>query len=55
MDDLVVSYDRAAQVTALQVYYADFYNWEVFFGLFYSKLKKVKIYQVFESSIGTGC
>ena len=38
------------QVTATRVYLNNMYNWEAYLGSFYSKLKKIKLYQIFKAS-----
>ena len=33
----------------MRVFYNDMYNWEDYLGLFYSKLNKIKLFQIFEA------
>ena len=41
---------RHPQATATRVYFNDMYNREDYLDSFYSKLKKIKLYQIFEAS-----
>ena len=50
MNTVIELCGRHPQVTATRVYFNDMYNWEDYLGSFYSKLKKIKLYQLYEAS-----